>query len=108
MNKVDIKDWVASLEAMIDKKLAKWDKHRRWENGGDPIHFMWQWEHVIIKLDVFVMECQQGIRLRYIGPCIYEDQVLHGLTKKTFRQAEHYAAHWDILTMHPPIDPEFP
>lgn len=106
MNKFDAKDWASSLEAMIDAKLPKWEKHRKWENGGDAIHFMWQWEQAVIKLDIFPQDGQQSVRFRYIVPRGGEDWTWSGLNRKTFRRVEHYAAHWYIRTLHPFIDPE--
>lgn len=105
MDKVTMRDWLASLEAMVDKKLVKWDKHRKWENG-ENVHFLWQWEQVLIKLDVFWEDGKETVRLRFIGPRGGQDFMWHGLINKTYRNVEHHVAHWAMLVFHPPIDPE--
>jgi len=100
-----MRDWVASLEAMVDIKLKTWDKHRKWENGR-VIHLLWQWEQTLIKMDVFWLDGQEAVRLRYIAPSDSHDFTWNGLVKKTYRKVEHYVAHWAMSLLHPPIDPE--
>lgn len=105
MDKIAMRDYVSSLEAMVDNKLKKWDKHRKWENGR-AIHLLWQWEQVLIKIDVFWLDGQEALRLRYIAPSDNHDFTWPGLIKKTYRLTEHHVAHWAMSLLHPPIDPE--
>ncbi len=105
MDKVTMRDWVCSLEAMVDKKLAKWDKHKKWENGKLPIHLMWQWEPTIIKLDIFWKDGKEVIRLKFFSPMEDHDFMWIGLSDETFNGIQDRIGNLAMRIMHPPIDP---
>ncbi len=106
MNKQDMREWVASLEEMIDNKLKKWEKHKKWENGKEPIHLMWQWEQTLIKLDIFWKIENETIRFKIIGPNKNYDDMLFGLTDKTFNYIQDRIGNLAMNIMYPPIDPK--
>ncbi len=105
MTKIEMRDWVSSLEGMVDKNLQKWDKHKKWENG-ENVQLLYQWEQTLIKIDIFWDDKKEMVRLRYIGPRPNHDLWFSGLNNKTFREVQHYTAHWTMALFHPPIDPE--
>ena len=107
MQRIDMKEWLVDLETMVDTKLKKWDKHRRWENG-ESVHFLWQWEQTLIKMDVFWEDGKETVRLKFMSPRGDHDFMWHGLDAKTFNNIQDRVGNLSMTTMHPPIDPEFP
>lgn len=105
MNKMDKNDWVASLEGMLATKLKKWDRHRKWENG-EVIHLLWQWEHTLIKLDIFWQDNKETVRLKFVSPRGDHDFMWHGLSDQTFNKIQDRVGNLSMATMHPAIDPE--
>ncbi len=105
MDKANAREWIISLEAMIDNKLKKWDKQRKWENG-EVIHVMWQWEQTIIKLDIFWEDKKETVRLKYISPREDSDFMYDGLRDKTFNNVQDRIGNLSMRAMHPPIDPD--
>ncbi len=100
-----MQDWTAGLESMVDNKLKKWDKHRKWENR-EAIHYLWQWEHTLIKIDVFWRDQKETIRLKYTSPREDHDFMWHGLDLLTFNKIQDRVGNLAMTTMHPIIDPE--
>ena len=47
-----MRDWVASIEAILDNKLKLWHKYDKWENG-ENVQLRWQFEQTHLHLDVF-------------------------------------------------------
>lgn len=102
-----MRDWIASLETLVDKKLSGWDKLRKWENG-EVVHLMWQWEQTIIKMDVFWEDKKEVIRLKYISPREDHDFMWDGLSDRTFNKIQDRVGNLAMRAMHPPIDPTDP
>lgn len=100
-----MRDWVLSVEGMIDHKLKNWDKHRRWENG-EAIHLLWQWEQTLLKLDIFWEDGKETVRFRYIAPRESPDFMWHGLNSQTFNKIQDRVGNLAMATMHPIKDPE--
>lgn len=105
MEKGAMREWVSALERMVNNKLKKWDKQRKWENG-EAIHLMWQWEQTIIKLDIFWEDKKETIRLKYISPREDQDFMFDGLTGRTFNKIQDRVGNLSMRAMHPAIDPE--
>ncbi len=103
MNKIDTKEWILSLEEMINNKLKKWDKHQKWENG-EMVHLMWQWEQTIIKVDIFWEDKKEIVRLKFIGPREDHDFMYDGLTDKTFNNLQDRIGNLAMRIMHPAIE----
>ena len=97
-----MREWVTSLEGMLDNKLKNWDKHRKWENG-EAIHLMWQWEQTIIKLDVFWEDAKEVIRLKLISPRSFYDFMWDGLNDRTFNKIQDRVGNLAMAIMHPPL-----
>jgi hypothetical protein len=104
MQKSEMRAWLIALEGMLDNKLKKWDKQRKWENG-EAVHLMWQWEQTIIKMDVFWEDKKEVVRLKYISPRVDHDFMWDGLTDKTFNKIQDRVGNLAMATMHPVIDP---
>lgn len=104
MQKADMREWIISLEVMLDNKLKKWDKQRKWENG-EVVHLLYQWENVLIKLDIFWEDKKEKVRLKYIGPRVAQDFMWDGLDDKTFNKIQDRVGNLSMITFHPPIDP---
>jgi len=105
MNKIDMREWVASLEVMLDNKLKKWHKFAKWENG-ENVQLRWQYEQTHIQLDVFWENGVETVRLKYLSPRGDHDFMWHGLTDKTFNRIQDRVGNLAMTTLHPPIDPE--
>lgn len=104
MDKAGMRDWVVSLEGMIHAKLKRWDKHRKWENG-ESVHLLWQWEHVLIKLDIFWEDGKETVRLKFLSPRGDHDFMFHGLDDRTFGKIEDRIGNLAMGAMYPPVDP---
>lgn len=104
MDKTGMRDWIMSLEGMVDQKLIRWDKQRKWENG-EVTHLMWQWEATLIKLDIFWEDKKEAIRLKYISPREDHDFMYDGLNDKTFNKVQDRVGNLSMSAMHPPINP---
>lgn len=105
MDKVAMRIWVSSLEAMLDSKLKKWDKHRKWENG-EAVHLLYQWEQTLLKLDVFWEDGKETLRLKFISPRTDHYFMWHGLTEHTFNMIQDRVGNLAMTAMHPIVDPE--
>ncbi len=104
MNKIDMREWVASLEGILDNKLKKWRKHYRIEDG-EAIQLEWQFEQTRMQLDIFWEDKQETILLSYTSPRIDHSYRWHGLTDKTFNKVMDRIGKLAQVTMSPPIDP---
>ncbi len=102
MDKLGTREWVNSLEVMLNRKLQKWDQHRKWENG-EAIHLMWQWEQTIIKVDVFWEDKKELVRIKFISPRADYDFMWDGLNNKTFNKIQDRVGNLAMSIMHPPV-----
>jgi hypothetical protein len=105
MNKVDMREWVCSLEVVLDNKLKKWIKESRIENG-ECVQMEWQFEQTHIILDIFWHDHQETILLNYLGPRAKYHFTWHGLTDQSFNKIMDRVGNLAQVTMHPPIDPQ--
>jgi hypothetical protein len=104
MEKTLMRDWIAALEVMVNNKLTRWDRQRKWENG-EVVHLMWQWEQTIMKLDIFWQDEKEIIRLKYFSPHEDHDYMWNGLNNSTFNKVQDRIGNLAMRTVHPPIDP---
>lgn len=100
-----MRDWVASLENAADKKLVKWKKDPKIENG-ESIHLRWQFLQSHIIIYVFWEDNKEGIHFQFIGPRACPRYEWHGLTDNTFNKVMDRVGNLAQITMYPPIDPE--
>lgn len=100
-----MREWVATLEEMIDLKLKKWRKIPKVENG-EAVQLAWQWEQTRLSLNLFWEDGKEIAILGYSSPRIDHMFKWHGLNKTTFNRLQDRIGNLAMTTMHPPIDPE--
>lgn len=105
MKKYDIREWIALLEAAVDKKLEKWKKEQKIENG-EAVQLRWQFEQSHIMIDVFGDDNKEAIHFQYSSPRVSHRFEWDGLTDKTFNRVMDRVGNLAQITMHPVIDPE--
>src|SRR5262245_46323668 len=101
MEKSTMREWILSPEEMIDAKLRKWDKQKKWENG-EAVHLLWQWEQTLIKLDIFWQDKKEAVRLKFLSPREDHDFMWDGLSEKTFNKIADRIGNLAMRIMHPP------
>ena len=104
MNKIEMREWIASLDEMISNKLRKWMKQNPIENG-ESVRLAWQFEQTTMKLYIFWEDKKELIKLKCEGPRIDNIYLWHGLDDKTFNKVADRVGNLAQVTMHPPIDP---
>jgi len=104
MDKFQMREWIASIESAIDRKLAKWKKCQRIENG-EAIQLGWQFEQTHFILDVFWEDQKETVQLNFFGPRVNQRFNWHGLDDKTFNKIVDRVGNLAQVTMHPPVDP---
>lgn len=104
MHKVDMREWVASLEEVIDNKLKKWRKIPKVENG-EAVQLAWQWEQTRISIDIFWEDKKETVNFSYTSPRTDHFHRWHGLDDKSFNQIMDRIGNLAQITMHPVIDP---
>lgn len=105
MQKFDMREWVCSLEEIIDNKLNKWRKVPKVENG-ESVQLAWQWEQARFSLNVFWEDHKETICLEYTSPRTDHSYRWHGLSDATFNKVVDRVGNLAQVAMHPPIDPE--
>lgn len=103
MDKISMRDWVASLEEVIDNKLKKWRKENKIENG-ESVQLRWQFEQTHIHLDIFWEDKKESVNFKYMSPRIDHSYQWDGLTDKTFNRIMDRVGNLAQVTMYPPID----
>lgn len=104
MDKLAMREWVSSLEEVIDNKLRKWRKEPKIENG-EAVQLAWQYEQTHIQLDVFWEDKKETVNMQYLSPRIDHSYQWHGLDDRTFNKVMDRVGNLAQVTMHPPIDP---
>lgn len=104
MDKITMREWISSLEEAIDRKLKKWIKESRIENG-EVVQVEWQFEQTHIILDIFWHDKEETIHMQYLAPRAKHQFTWHGLTEKSFDKVMDRVGNLAQVTMHPPIDP---
>lgn len=102
-----MREWVCSLEEVIDNKLTKWRKIPKVENG-ESVQLAWQWEQTRIFMNVFWEDDKECMHLEYSSPRTDHSYRWHGLDDRTFNKTMDRVGNLAQVTMHPAIDPEFP
>lgn len=98
-----MREWMCSLEEVLDNKLKKWLKESRIENG-EVVQVEWQFELTHIILDVFWHDEEELVQLYYFGPRAKHLFTWHGLNDKTFNRIQDRVGNLAQVTMHPPVD----
>src|SRR5580693_113568 len=104
MDKIDMRDWIVSLETVADNKLVKWRKIPKVENG-EAVQLAWQWDQTRIALNVFWEDGKELVNMQYTSPRISHTYSWHGLGDRTFNKVMDRLGNLAQITMHPPIDP---
>lgn len=104
MDKLAMREWVASLEHHIDVRLKKWKKEPRIENG-EAVQLRWQFEQTHVLLDIFWEDKHENAHLQYLSPRIDHSFRWHGLDGRTLNKIMDRIGNLAQVTMHPPIDP---
>lgn len=104
MDKIGMREWVASLEEVIDHKLQKWRKIPKVENG-ESVQLAWQWDQTRVTLNIFWEDQKETVNLQYTSPRVGHTYHWHGLADKTFNRVMDRVGNLAQITMHPPIDP---
>lgn len=104
MTKIEMREWVASLEEMIDNKLKKWRKTPKVENG-ESVQLRWTWEQTHIQLNIFWENHQEAVHMMYLGPRMTHSYHWNGLNDKTFNMVTDRVGNLSVIAMHPIIDP---
>lgn len=104
MDKYQMREWVASLEAIIDNKLKKWLKENP-HSDGDVSELRWTFENTHIHLHIFWPDGKELVVLKYSSPRTSHEFKWHGLNDKTFNKVQDRVGNLAQVTMYPPIDP---
>lgn len=99
-----MREWVASLEEILDNKLRKWRKISHIENGED-VQLTWQWEQSHVHIDVFWQDEKESVHIRLTTPRSSHEYHWHGLNDKTFNKVMDRVGNLVQVIMNPPIDP---
>lgn len=106
MDKFAMREWVASLEQVIDNKLNRWKKESRIENG-EVVQVEWQFEQTHAIIDIFWKDKVETVQLTFFGPRTKHYYIWHGLDDKTFNRVMDRVGNLAQITMHPPIEPNY-
>lgn len=104
MNKIEMREWVASLEQVVDNKLRKWRKDSKIENG-EAVQLRWQWEQTHVHLDVFWEDKKESVHMLYLSPRVSHSYHWHELNDRTFNKVMDRVGNLAQVTMYPIIDP---
>lgn len=103
MDKFGMREWVASLEEVVDNKLKKWRKIPKVENG-ESVQLAWQWEQTRISMNVFWEDHKETVNLFYTSPRIDHSYRWHALSDQTFNRIMDRVGNLAQVTMYPTID----
>ena len=104
MDKIDMREWVTTLENFLDSKLRKWKKEPRVENG-ESIQLRWTWLQTHFHLDIFWENEKETVNLQYLSPRGNHSFLWHGLNDKTIGKICDRVGNLAQITIHPPLDP---
>lgn len=99
MDKIAMREWVASLEGVIDNKLRKWLKHNKLENG-EVVELWWQFELTHILLYIFWHDGNELVKFRYVSPRIEHEHQWSGLDDATFNNVQDRAGNYAQMAMY--------
>jgi hypothetical protein len=104
MDKIQMREWVASLEEILDKKLKKWVKGNKIENG-EAVQLRWQYEQTHVHIDIFWENDKETVSLHYLSPRATHSFRWHGLDDRTVNKISDRVGNLAQTTMWPAIDP---
>lgn len=104
MDKISMREWVSSLEELIDNQFKTWKKESRIENG-EAVQIEWQFEQAHIVIDVFWRDGQELVILNLFAPRIKHTFTWHGLNEQTKNRVLDRVGNLAQYILHPPIDP---
>ncbi len=104
MDKISMREWVCSLEEVIDNKLRKWKKEPKMENG-EVVELRWTYELTHVHLEIFWEDKKETVKLQYLSPRGDHNYLWHELNDRTFNKICDRVGNLAQVTMHPPIDP---
>ena len=94
-----MRDWVTSLEQVIDNKLSTWMKHSKIENG-DVVQIEWQFHQTRIIMDIFWHDKEETVHLQYFGPRAKHSFTWHQLNDGTFNKVMDRVGNLAQVTMY--------
>jgi len=100
MNKHGAREWVSTLEKIIDTKLRKWTKGNKIENG-EAVQLRWQFEQTHIILDVFWEDHKEALHLAYLNPRSSHRFEWHGLSDNSLNKVMDRIGNMAQVTMYP-------
>lgn len=104
MHKVDMREWVASLEEIVDNKLKKWRKVPKVENGVS-VQLAWQWEQTRMSMNIFWHDKKELVTFSYASPPVDHDYRWFGLDDITFNNVMDRVGNLAQVAMYSPHDP---
>ena len=107
MTKVEMREWVATLEEMIDNKLQKWKKNNVVQDGHD-VNLQWQFEQTLMMINILWTDRTEAVVLHCIGPSVCHRYFFDGLTDRTFNKVCDRVGNLSQIIMYPPRDPTDP
>jgi len=100
MERHAFKEWASSIEATVDKKLSKWLKGPRIENG-EAIHYGWQYEQTHMLLDIFWEDGKETVSFTYVSPRTTQRFTWHGLDANVEDRIMDRVGNLAMSTLHP-------
>lgn len=100
MDKFKFKEWSDSLEVSLDRKLLKWVKGPKIENG-EAVHFGWQFEQTHIFLDIFWQDHQESVHFTYVNPRTTQRYEWNKLDDNVIDRIMDRVGNLAQVTMHP-------
>lgn len=104
MNKIAMREWVASLEEVMDNKLRNWKKVNVVQDDKS-VNLQWQFEQTMMILNISWTDGNENVSFHCIGPIACHQYVFSGLDNKTFNKICDRVGNLAQVIMHPPIDP---
>lgn len=103
MDKFGMREWVCSLEEIVDNKLKKWRKIPKVENGKS-VQLAWQWDQVRMSMNIYWPDHTEAVYFSYTSPP--EDHFFrwHMLDDKTFNRVTDRVGNLAMVAMYPAID----
>lgn len=98
-----MRDWVTSIEEVIDNKLKKWRKVPKVENG-EAVQLAWQWEQVRLSINIFWEDQKEMVVLSYCSPRTDHTYRWHGLSDGTFNNVMDRTGNLAQTAMYPTIN----
>lgn len=100
MDKINMREWVASIETLIDNKLRKWKKESRIENG-EAVQVEWQFGQIHIIIDFFWHDGVESVFFLYHSPRVNHTYLWSGLNDETFNNIVDRVGNLAQMAMYP-------